>query len=60
MTTKEESMGMTQVFNCSGVNKEEFLEYTEKNPATYKDWSRVWNQVWISLPGFENIYFNPL
>ena len=45
MTTKEESMGMTQVFNCSGVNKEEFLEYTEKNPATYKDWSRVWNQV---------------
>ena len=44
MTTKAESMGMTQVFNCSGVNKAEFLEYTEANPATYKDWSRVWNQ----------------
>ena len=44
MTTKAESMGMTQVFNCSGVNKAEFLEYTESNPATYKDWSRVWNQ----------------
>ena len=44
MTSKEESMGMTQVFNCSGVNKEEFLQYTETNPATYRDWSRVWNQ----------------
>merc|ERR1711953_1343221 len=44
MTMKAESMGMTQVFNWSGVNKAEFLEYTESNPATYKDWSRVWNQ----------------
>jgi len=43
-TNKEEMMGVTTVFNCSGVDKEKFLEYTEKNPATYKDWSRTWDQ----------------
>ena len=36
MTDKKERMGVTAVFNCSGVEKEKFLEYTEKNPATYK------------------------
>ena len=36
MTDKKERMGVTSVFNCSGVEKEKFLEYTEKNPATYK------------------------
>ena len=32
----KDRMGMTTVFNCAGVDKEKFLEYTEKNPATYK------------------------
>jgi len=41
---KEESLGTTAVFNCSGVDKRRFLEYTENNPRTYKDWSRLWQQ----------------
>ena len=41
---KKERMSVTTVFNCSGVDKEKFLKYTEENPATYADWSRVWNQ----------------
>ena len=40
----KERMSVTTVFNCSGVDKEKFLKYTEENPATYADWSRVWNQ----------------
>merc|ERR1719456_2150197 len=41
---KESSLGATAVFNCAGVDKKRFLEYTEKNPRTYKDWSRTWQQ----------------
>jgi len=43
-TAKNEMMGMTTVFNASGVDKDEFVKYTEKNPATYQDWSRTWDQ----------------
>jgi len=43
-TKKEEMMGVTPVLNCSGVDKEKFLDYTTKNPATYQDWSRTWDQ----------------
>merc|ERR1712107_780501 len=41
---KSEMMGMTTVFNASGVDKENFVKYTEENPATYRDWSRTWDQ----------------
>jgi hypothetical protein len=41
---KEESLGVTAVFNTAGVDKKRFLEYTESNPRTYKDWSRTWEQ----------------
>jgi len=41
---KEDSLGVTTVFNCAGVDKKRFLEYTEANPRTYKDWSRTWQQ----------------
>jgi len=44
VTDKKERMGMTTVFNCAGIDKSKFLEYTETNPATYKDWSRTWDQ----------------
>lgn len=37
-------MNVTTVFNCSGVNKERFLQYTDEHPATYNDWNRVWKQ----------------
>ena len=29
-------MGVTTVINCAGVDKEKFIDYTEKNPATYR------------------------
>ncbi|CAK0813504.1 unnamed protein product [Prorocentrum cordatum] len=41
---KEDSLGVTAVFNASGVDKQRFLEYTEANPRTYRDWSRTWAQ----------------
>ena len=33
---KSEMMGMTTVFNASGVDKENFVKYTEEDPATYR------------------------
>ena len=36
---------MTTVFNASGINKTNFEAYTNNNPATYRDWSRTWDQV---------------
>jgi len=44
MNAKSKRMGVTSVFNVAGVDTKRFLEYTEANPATYKDWSRVWKQ----------------
>merc|ERR1719431_1745422 len=44
MTAKNEMMGVTTVFNASGVDKAKFVKYTEDNPATYKDWSRTRDQ----------------
>ena len=45
LTPKNEAMGMTTILNTSGINKNQFLEYVAKKPATYADWSRVWSQV---------------
>ena len=35
-TKKSEMMGVTTVLNCAGVDKDKFIDYTEKNPATYR------------------------
>jgi ribulose 1,5-bisphosphate synthetase/thiazole synthase len=43
-TPKDKMLGMTTVFNASGVDKDRFLAYTEAQPATYADWSRTWQQ----------------
>ncbi len=43
-TPRAEMMGVTTVLNCAGVERTRFLEYTERNPATYRDWSRTWEQ----------------
>ena len=40
MPTREEMLGVTTVFSCSGVNKRRFLEHVEAHPATYATWSR--------------------
>lgn len=44
VTPKDKMLGMTTVFNASGVDKQRFLQYTEEQPATYADWSRTWQQ----------------
>lgn len=43
-TQKDEMMGVTTVFNCAGVNKKKFIEYTDKKGSTYQDWGESWNQ----------------
>jgi len=43
-TPANENLGMTTVFNASGINKTDFEAYTNNNPATYRDWSRTWDQ----------------
>ena len=43
-TPRDKMLGMTTVFNASGVDKQRFLQYTEAQPATYADWSRTWQQ----------------
>ena len=35
-------MSVTSVFNCSNVDKEKFMEYTNKNSKTYADWGNEW------------------
>ena len=35
---------MTTVFNASGVDKEDFVKYTEANPATYRVRPRQWQR----------------
>ena len=52
-SAKSEMMGMTTVFNASGVDKENFVKYTEENPATYT--VLVLNI--FSQSFFENDYF---
>lgn len=43
---KKERMAVTQVFNCAGIDKDKFLNYTENEKKTYSDWnseSEGWN-----------------
>jgi len=44
-TAREEMMGVTTVFSCAGIDKENFLQYTRKYTATYADWGRTWDKV---------------
>ena len=37
-------MGVTQVFNTSGVDKKRFLQHVQNNIKTYSDWGAGWNQ----------------
>ena len=39
---KKERMGVTSVFNCSGVDKDKFMTYVNNNKKTYKDWGNDW------------------
>ena len=55
-TPKDKMLGMTTVFNASGVDKKKFLQYTEEQPATYADWSRTWDQ---ETTGKEDVLRSP-
>ena len=41
---KDQQMSVTTVFGCSGVDKQKFLNYTNKKKATYADWGDDWTQ----------------
>ena len=41
---KKDKMDLTTIINCSGVNKEKFMEYASKKNATYADWGDTWTQ----------------
>lgn len=53
---KSEMMGVSTVFSVAGIDKERFLAYTEKNPATYADWSSDWDP---TTSGNEDILNTP-
>jgi ribulose 1,5-bisphosphate synthetase/thiazole synthase len=55
-TPKDKMLGVTTVFNASGVDKKRFLQYTEEQPATYADWSRTWDQ---ETTGKEDVLRSP-
>lgn len=41
MAPKQELLGVTVSFSCSGVNTEQFLEYVNRQAPTLKDWSAM-------------------
>ena len=42
-TPKDEMLGVTVMFSCSGVNINRFMEYVGENPTAFKDWRGTWN-----------------
>jgi ribulose 1,5-bisphosphate synthetase/thiazole synthase len=55
-TPKQEMMGVTVMFSCSGVDKQRFLDYVRANPTSYKDWGKNWE---IETTGKEDDLFSP-
>jgi ribulose 1,5-bisphosphate synthetase/thiazole synthase len=55
-TPKDEMLGVTVMFSCSGVNINRFMEYVGENPTTFKDWGGTWN---IKTTGKEDDLFSP-
>lgn len=37
----KDRMSTTTIFSCAGVDKEKFINYTEEEKRTYKDWSSL-------------------
>ena len=52
---KNEMLGVTTVFSCSGVNKPRFQEYIRANPSTYGDWGKLWS---VQTTGKEDNLFS--
>ena len=55
-TPRDEMMGVTVMFSCSGINKKRFQEYIRENPSTYGDWKDSWD---VKTSGKEDDLFSP-
>ena len=55
-TPVEETMGVSVVFSCSGVDKARFLDYVAASAPTYKDWGKSWP---TETTGKEDHLFSP-
>ncbi len=53
---KDEMLGVTVMFSCSGINKTRFMEYIRANPSTYGSWSKNWS---VETTGKEDHLFSP-
>ncbi len=51
-----ERLGVSVMFSCAGVNKEEFLAYVRENPPTFADWGKNWA---METTGKEDALFSP-
>jgi hypothetical protein len=51
-----ETMGVTVMFSCSGVEKERFLDYVAESAPTYGDWGKCWH---VETTGKEDHLFSP-
>ncbi len=55
-TPKQETMGVTVMFSCAGVDRERFLEYVQVHPSVYRDWGHGWR---IETSGKEDDLLTP-
>jgi hypothetical protein len=53
---KDEMLGVTVMFSCSGVDVDRFLAYVAENPKTFADWGENWD---IKTSGKEDDLFSP-
>jgi hypothetical protein len=53
---KDEMLGVTVLFSCSGVDVERFLAYVAEHPKTFADWGENWD---IKTTGKEDDLFSP-
>ena len=55
-TPKDEMLGVTVMFSCSGVKVDRFLAYVREHPKTFGDWGENWD---IETSGKEDDLFSP-
>ena len=55
-TPKDEMLGVTVLFSCSGVKINRFLDYVREHPSTFADWGENWD---IKTTGKEDDLFSP-
>jgi ribulose 1,5-bisphosphate synthetase/thiazole synthase len=56
LTARDEMMGVTVMFTCSGVDRERFLGHVAETRPTYGDWGVCWE---VETTGKENDLFSP-